>query len=758
MPRTLIPRPARRALRPALVTLCLSGIFTSVAHAGATTLLPSGIVTTSGTASDQPIAKSLAVLDSSGSRNSWNKYVEFSGLNGRPYSGYRVYNLPSSVPVATINGMQITVNYQGPSAAVQTWTWQLYDWTKGVYVSIGTNAGAPLWGEWKQLQFNVPGGFANYIRSDGRLQLQLAANNNADAADIDFESIVVSSGIVTPPPAPAPTPTPAPVPTPTPTPPPKPTPAPTPPPTPAPAPTPAPTPAPVPAPVPVPPPKPTPAPTPAPAPAPAPLPVPSPTPTPLPSGKVYYVATTGSDANAGSLTAPLRTIQRAADLVVAGDTVAVRAGVYNEAVSLTRSGSAAGGKITFQSYPGETAVVDGTGLTVSGTKGLFTLTDVSYVAVNGFEVRNYTTSSTTNVPAGIFVQGAGSFIDLLINRIHDIRNTASSVSANGFGLAVYGSKAPASINNLTISGNELYNLVTGSSESMVVNGNVQGWRIINNVVHDNNNIGIDAIGFEGTAPDPAFDQARDGLISGNLVYSITSAGNPAYGTDMSADGIYVDGGTRIVIENNVVHHVDIGIELASEHPGRATSAITVRNNLVYSNHTAGISIGGYAAGLGQTQGVSIVNNTLYFNDTKNTGSGEFQVQYNAAGNTFKNNVVHASPQALFVNSFSTATTGSVAINNNLYFSTTAAANSSWIWGGKSYTGSAAFRTASAQDTVSGYADPQFINSGAANFHVFVGSPAVNAGAALDSTIAGTTDLDWTARIKGSSIDIGAYEQ
>ena len=37
----------------------------------------------------------------------------------------------------------------------------------------------------------------------------------------------------------------------------------------------------------------------------------------------------------------------------------------------------------------------------------------------------------------------------------------------------------------------------GASESVVVNGNVKGWRIAGNHIHDNNNIGIDAIGYEG---------------------------------------------------------------------------------------------------------------------------------------------------------------------------------------------------------------------------------------------------------------------
>ncbi|MBZ5689669.1 MAG: right-handed parallel beta-helix repeat-containing protein [Acidobacteriia bacterium] len=100
--------------------------------------------------------------------------------------------------------------------------------------------------------------------------------------------------------------------------------------------------------------------------------------------------------------------------------------------------------------------------------------------------------------------------------------------------------------------------------------------------------------FEHTAPDPAVDQARDGVVSNNLVYNITSRGNSAYRNDESSDGIYVDGGTRILIEQNVMHDVDFGKELASEHRDRATSYITARNNLIYHSHTAGVSIGGYA--------------------------------------------------------------------------------------------------------------------------------------------------------------------
>ena len=93
------------------------------------------------------------------------------------------------------------------------------------------------------------------------------------------------------------------------------------------------------------------------------------------SGTTYYVSTLGSDNNAGTLAAPWRTIQKAANTVKAGDTVQVRGGMYNEIVTMKTSGNASSGYITFQNYPGESPIVDGTGLAVgsSGQTGLFSL-------------------------------------------------------------------------------------------------------------------------------------------------------------------------------------------------------------------------------------------------------------------------------------------------------------------------------------------------------------------------------------------------
>jgi len=43
-----------------------------------------------------------------------------------------------------------------------------------------------------------------------------------------------------------------------------------------------------------------------------------------------------------------------------------------------------------------------------------------------------------------------------------------------------------------------------------------------------------------------------------------------------------------------------------------------------------------------------VNNSLYDNDTKKTGSGEFQIQYRATGILFENNIVYTGAEGLFI--------------------------------------------------------------------------------------------------------------
>ncbi|HEV7405120.1 MAG TPA: right-handed parallel beta-helix repeat-containing protein [Chthoniobacteraceae bacterium] len=469
----------------------------------------------------------------------------------------------------------------------------------------------------------------------------------------------------------------------------------------------------------------------------------------------YYVSTRGRDTNAGTLGAPWRTVRKAAETLVAGDTVWIRGGLYRELVTPKQSGSAADGWITYRAYGKEKPVLDAAGLRPSedGESAVFLLRDRSYVRVQGLELRNFATLRGDLTPCGIFVAGACDHIELLGNRIHHINTFGKD--GNALGLAVYGDSATP-ITNLVIDGNEVRNCRLGSSESLVLNGNVTGFQVTNNHVHHNNNIGIDFAGFEGTCPDPAQDRARDGVCRGNIVDYITSNGNPAYGRVFAADGIYVDGGARIVIERNVVHHCDIGVELASEHANGTTEGVELRENVVYGNRVGGLFLGGYDEQRGKTINCDIHHNTFYHNDTRSDGNGELYFQHFVTGCTIRHNIFSAYLQKLLIGS-PYQDSANNHFDYNLYFAPGAAADAEWQVAGDGVTGLGAYQTKSGEDAHSLFADPKFVNAARLNFHLGANSPAKDAGDPAFAPGAGETDLDGAARVNGTAVDIGADE-
>ena len=474
----------------------------------------------------------------------------------------------------------------------------------------------------------------------------------------------------------------------------------------------------------------------------------------------YYVSKTGSDSNSGTEASPWLTIQKAANSALQGSTVNIKAGTYNEKVNVNVSGSAATGYTTFQNYGTDAVILDGTGLSVSGDAAMLNIDSKSYIRIKGLQVCNLKTSTKGAVPMGIFITGTAGNIEIRNNYIHHIANTAAiATGGNGrdaHGLAVYGTSGTTPITNLLIDGNEVAFCTLGSSESMVVNGNVDTFQITNNLVHDNDNIGIDCIGFEGTAP--ANDQARNGLVQGNTVYNITSLGNPSYPAgETCADGIYVDGGRDIVIERNVVHHVDIGIEVASEHSGKTTTGVTVRNNLIYKCSYTGLAFGGYSTSVGSTANCSFTGNTLIQNDTNNSWTGDILIQQ-SHDNVVKNNIIYTSSQNIPVtNPFGTTSAYNNTFDYNLYFTPGGANNSTWNWKNKDYANFAAYKTASGQDAHSIFANPLFVNLALFDIHLQDASPAVDGGDSAYVPATGEKDLFGNTRLSGICVDIGVSE-
>ena len=465
----------------------------------------------------------------------------------------------------------------------------------------------------------------------------------------------------------------------------------------------------------------------------------------------HYVSTTGKDTNTGTAALPWKTIQHACTKAAVGDTVLVGTGTYKELITIQRS-------MNLQSAPGAKPIIDGTGLAVPASDaGLVLINNVSNVLVQGFEIRNFKTTNSNLVPAGILIEGTESGVTLRGNLIDHIENDGSSAAnINGFGIAVYGNSAKGAITSLIIDQNTITATKTGNSETLTINGNVNGFRVTNNLVHDVNNIGIDCIGFEGTSPIKGQDQARNGYVGMNTVYNVTSLTNPAYGGSQSADGIYVDGGTAIVLERNTVYKADIGFEVTSEHGGHVASQCIVRNNLIYSCNVTGLSIGGYDSTRGGTQNCTFVNNTFFENDTTNSGSGEFMIQFHTTGNVLKNNILCASSQGVLISEDSGAGTPGLTSDYNVYF-TPSVGNEQWTWGATTYTTFASFQKGSKGDAHSKYGNPEFSNSAKLNFALTTLSPALNTGINLGSATVGALDLAGSQRLIGSTIDIGCYE-
>jgi hypothetical protein len=198
--------------------------------------------------------------------------------------------------------------------------------------------------------------------------------------------------------------------------------------------------------------------------------------------------------------------------------------------------------------------------------------------------------------------------------------------------------------------------------------------------------------------------------------------------------------------------------LASEHKNRATSYITARNNLIYRCHTAGVSIGGYDPQRGHTDHCTVVNNTLYDNDTSATGSGEFQMQWNMADDIFENNVVYAGSRCLIAVNKSKVDKNQppATIDHNLYYCDAEAKGSKWVEESDNIAGFDKYVQSSGNDAHSTFSNPRFVDAAKGDFHLRSDSPAIGMGIVAGLHVS-EFDLDGSPRIKNGKIDLGCYQ-
>ncbi len=128
------------------------------------------------------------------------------------------------------------------------------------------------------------------------------------------------------------------------------------------------------------------------------------------AASVRYVSTEGADDNPGSQSAPLLTIGAAVAEASAGDLVVVAAGVYREAVVLTRSG-APGAAIVIRGLPG--TVLKSPDPTAS-VSAFDVACDVGFVTIQGFEL-------TGGFAETVFVRPGAHDIELAGLHVHHNR-------------------------------------------------------------------------------------------------------------------------------------------------------------------------------------------------------------------------------------------------------------------------------------------------------------------------------------------------
>jgi len=412
-----------------------------------------------------------------------------------------------------------------------------------------------------------------------------------------------------------------------------------------------------------------------------------------------FVSLSGNDANAGTFSAPFRTIGKAASLAQPGDVVSVRGGVYTGAVTIASKGTASA-RVTFRSYPGERAILDGTGL--GSTTVLVNLSRTEYVDFTGFEVRN--------APyIGVNVRNARS-TRVAGNEIHHSVRMAVYVGADSL-LGTTDAVIEDNVAYNNVLENQAHAMAGGWAGTLVVT-KTNGATIRNNSVYENDGEGIivnltdNALVAQNAVRDnfgPAIflDNARYTTVDSNFV---SSTGKTRY---------FRDGwpGQGITVANETY---------AYSNP---SSDNTIMNNIVVGTRW-GFYYGNFENG-GGLKNTRVANNTFH----RSAQEGIRITSDTHANSIVENNIVSASGLA------PTYVGGGVTFRNNNWYGVNAGVGS----GAGDVLGNPAFTNAS------GYA--------ASDYRLTAGSAAI-AAAADTTSIVKTDHFGTTRRLP---LDIGAHQ-
>ncbi len=463
--------------------------------------------------------------------------------------------------------------------------------------------------------------------------------------------------------------------------------------------------------------------------------------------QTYYVAKNGRDSNPGNEDSPFLTIQKAANIVKAGDIVYVKAGTYNEQVNITRDGNSTH-RITFTNYSGDTVNVTKLWNQTAEYTGIFYLNQAHYITIDGFNL--------IGGRAGIWTHRSNYSI---------IRNNyIKDPYKDGIRVSWYLGRGESTIveNNTLIKdlGNDITNPRNVTYGEMISIGEMNNVTVRYNQVIKNSH--GEAITFK--------DNSTNGYYYNNIV-------------EDSALGIYVgDSFGPIYIYNNIARNMSrtsctthencasAGFAAASEY-GWLTKDFYFYNNIAHDNSGPGfllsatLSNATYCAGP-QYENINFINNLAYHNSYWNhtVGNGwiggitldmtSTHAECKIRNITVANNIVIDNQYGQIM-----AKTGhpglTYNISNNIVYGSggtfpTSGCTMSYC-NNNSYPDGNPFINAPPGLVLLSHT---LSNFSSLNFHLNSTSVAIDKGISVNSP---AFDFDGIARPSGSGYDIGAYE-
>ena len=289
----------------------------------------------------------------------------------------------------------------------------------------------------------------------------------------------------------------------------------------------------------------------------------NPPPPPPPSPTLYVAKGNAncSDGGSGTAAQPFCTIKPAASRVVAGQTVLVNSGTYNETVTVSSSGTASA-PINFVAAVGATATVTGA---TTGNANAFFISGRSYVTVQGFNV-------TGTVSDGIVVKNSSN-ITIRGNHVSSAGQPVQGKTAKGIRLD---GASDSIVATNTVDHNSDYGIyLVGSTRDQVVD----------------NRVFANARVFERAASGIRLHSSPSNTISSNVSHDNEDSGIES-----------VTGSNNTLVVNNVTYtNGDHGID------NLASTGQRVISNSVYRNVTAGINVEGTSTGASIANNISVDN-------------------------------------------------------------------------------------------------------------------------------------------------------